>query len=205
MSRFMDWVRGFGIALGAPGLFLLSFLDSSFFPIPEGVDILIILMSIRNPERMVLYATLATLGSMAGCYLLYALARKGGEAFLRKRFKPQTVDRTIARFQKYGLLAVALPALLPPPTPFKLFVLAAGVARVRPVQFLLAVAIGRGVRFFGKGLLAVWYGEAAVAWLRDNSGTAYLVIGLTVAVVGLAYILVRRRRARDAEAGGPGI
>lgn len=194
----MDWVRGFGVALGAPGLFLLAFLDSSFVPIPEGVDILIIVLSVRQPERMVLYATLATLGSMAGCYVLYALARRGGEALLRRRFKPQTVDRTIARFQKYGLLAVAIPAILPAPTPFKLVVLAAGVARVRPLDFLLAVAIGRGVRYFGKGLLAVWYGEAAVAWLRDNSGAAYLGLGLAIGVLGLVYILVRRRRARGA-------
>lgn len=193
----MDWVRGFGVALGAPGLFLLAFLDSSFFPIPEGVDILIIVMSIRHPERMVLYAALATVGSMAGCYVLYALARKGGEAFLRKRFKAQTVDRTIARFQKYGLLAVAVPAILPPPTPFKLFILAAGAAGVRPFDFLLAVAIGRGVRYFGKGVLAVWYGEAALAYMSDNASTIYLVLALAIGLGALTYILLRRRSRPD--------
>lgn len=198
MSRLLDWVRGFGVALGAPGLFLLAFLDSGFIPIPEGVDVLVILMSIRQPERMVLYAGLATLGSLAGCYVLYAIGRKGGEAFLRKRFKAETVDRTIARFRRYGMLAVAVPAILPPPTPFKVIVLAAGVARVRPLDFLLAVAIGRGVRYFGKGLLAVWYGEAALTYFRANSGTVYLVAGIAIGAAVLAYVILRRRGARAA-------
>jgi membrane protein YqaA with SNARE-associated domain len=198
MSRFMDWVRGFGVALGGPGLFLLAFLDSAFIPIPEGVDILVIVMSIRHPERMPLYAGLATLGSVAGCYVLFLLGRKGGEAFMRKRLSAATVDRTLARFQKYGMLAVAIPAILPPPTPFKAIVLAAGMARVRPLDFLLAVAVGRGIRYFGKGLLAVWYGEAAVSYLRDNSGTIYLVIGAALGVLAVAYVVIKRRRARAA-------
>lgn len=192
----MDWVRGFGVALGGPGLFLLAFFDSAFIPIPEGVDILVIVMSIRHPERMALYAGLATLGSVAGCYVLFLIGRKGGEAFLRKRFKAATVDRTMARFQKYGMLAVAIPAILPPPTPFKAIVLAAGMARVRPLDFLLAVAVGRGIRYFGKGLLAVWYGEAAVTYLRDNSGTLYLIIAILVGAGALTYVLLKRRRAR---------
>jgi membrane protein YqaA with SNARE-associated domain len=196
MSRVLDWVRGFGVALGAPGLFLLAFLDSSFVPIPEGVDILVIVMSIRHPERMVVYATLATAGSVAGCYVLYALARRGGEAFLRKRFKADTIDQAVARFQKYGLLAIAVPAILPPPTPFKLFVVAAGVARVRPVDFILAVALGRGVRFFGKGLLAVWYGEAALEYLSRNASIVYLVLA---GLIGLGFVIYFARRRRPAE------
>lgn len=192
----MDWVRGFGVALGGPGLFLLAFLDSAFIPIPEGVDILVILMSIQHPERMPLYAGLATLGSVAGCYVLFLLGRKGGEAFLRKRFKAATVDRTMARIQKYGMLGVAIPAILPPPTPFKAIVLAAGMARVRPLDFVLAVAAGRGLRYFGKGLLAVWYGEAAITYFRENSGTLYLIVGGLVGAAALTYILLQRRRVR---------
>jgi membrane protein YqaA with SNARE-associated domain len=196
MSRLLDWVRGFGLALGAPGIFLLSFLDSSFVPIPEGVDILVIVMSIRHPERMVLYASLATAGSVAGCYVLYALARRGGEAFLRKRVKAETVDRTLARFQRFGLLAIAVPAILPPPTPFKLVILTAGVAQVRPLEFIFAVALGRGVRFFGKGLLAVMYGEAALEYLSRNAGTVYLTLA---AVIGLGLVIYFARRRRPAE------
>jgi membrane protein YqaA with SNARE-associated domain len=199
MSRLMDWVRGFGVALGAPGLFLLAFIDSSSIPIPEGVDILIIVMSIRHPERMVLYASLATAGSVAGCYVLYSLGRRGGEAFLRKRFKADTIDRAMGRFQKYGLLAIAVPAILPPPTPFKLVIFAAGVARVRPLEFLAAVALGRGVRFFGKGLLAVLYGEAALEYLSRNSTTVYLVLAAAIGI-GVAIYLARRRRPAEGPA-----
>jgi membrane protein YqaA with SNARE-associated domain len=196
MSRVFDWVRGFGVALGAPGLFLLAFLDSSFIPIPEGVDILVIFMSIRHPERMVLYASLATAGSVAGCYVLYALARRGGETFLRKRFKADTIDKAVARFQKYGAFAIAIPAILPPPTPFKLFILAAGVARIRPLEFLIAITVGRGVRFFGKGLLAAWYGEAALEYLSRHASTIYLVLA---AAVGLGVVVYLARRRRPAE------
>jgi membrane protein YqaA with SNARE-associated domain len=196
MSRVLDWIRGFGVALGAPGIFLLSFLDSSFVPIPEGVDILVIVMSIRHPERMLLYASLATAGSVAGCYVLYALARRGGEAFLRKRFKAATVDRALARFQRFGLLAIAVPAILPPPTPFKLFILAAGVAQVRPHEFILAVALGRGIRFFGKGLLAVMYGEAALDYLSRNAGIVYMVLVGAIAI-GVVIYLARRRRPAE--------
>lgn len=195
----LDWIRGFGVALGAPGLFFLSFLDSSFVPIPEGVDILVIVMSIRHPERMVLYAALATAGSVAGCYVLYSLARRGGEAFLRKRFKPDTIERAVERFQKYGPLAIAVPAILPPPTPFKLFIIAAGVARMRPFDFIMAVALGRGVRFFGKGLLAVWYGEAALEYLSRNANTIYLVLAVAIGI-GLVVYLARRRRLAERQA-----
>jgi membrane protein YqaA with SNARE-associated domain len=198
MSRVLDWIRGFGVALGAPGIFLLAFLDSSFVPIPEGVDILVIVMSIRHPERMLLYASLATAGSVAGCYVLYAIARRGGEAFLRKRFKPATIERAAARFQKYGLLAIAVPAILPPPTPFKLFILAAGVARVRPLEFLLAVTLGRGVRFFGKGFLAIWYGEAALDYLSRNATTVYLVLAAAIGI-GLVIYVTRRRRPAEGQ------
>jgi membrane protein YqaA with SNARE-associated domain len=199
MSRVLDWVRGFGVALGAPGLFLLAFLDSSFIPIPEGVDILVIVMSIRRPERMVIYATLATVGSVAGCYVLYSLARRGGEAFLRKRFKPHTVDQAVARFQKYGLLAIAVPAILPPPTPFKLVVVAAGIARVRPFDFIMAVALGRSVRYFGKGLLAVMYGEAALEYLSRNATLVYLVLAVAIGLAVAVY-LARRRRPAEGQA-----
>src|SRR5688500_12645087 len=104
MHRFMDWARGFAIALGGPGLFLIAFLDSSFLSFPEVVDLLLVLMVTRHPERMPFYAALATTGSIAGCFVLFMLARKGGEAFLRKRLSAGHVDRAIRAFRKYGLL-----------------------------------------------------------------------------------------------------
>src|SRR5215210_1564955 len=137
MHRFLVWVQGLALALGAPGLFVIAFLDSSFLSFPEVVDILLMGLVIHHKERMLYYALLPTLGSIAGCFALYLVAQKGGEAFLRKRFSGHHIDRALRLFRKYGLLAVAVPSLMPPPVPFKIFVLAAGVARVKPLEFLV--------------------------------------------------------------------
>src|SRR5262245_34603267 len=114
-------------------------------------------MVTQNKTLMVYYAAMATLGSIAGCYVIYYLARKGGDAFIQKRLRPGHTERALAVYQRHGLLALMVPALLPPPAPFKLFVLAAGVAHVRPVQFVAAIAIARGARYLILGILAVWY------------------------------------------------
>jgi uncharacterized membrane protein YdjX (TVP38/TMEM64 family) len=98
-------------------------------------------------------------------------------------------------FQKYGLLGVLVPSILPPPVPFKVFVLAAGVAKVRPVEFLVAVAIGRGIRYFGEALLALYYGDRAAEFLTAHSREASLVLAAVVAIVGAVWIIRRRRLA----------
>jgi membrane protein YqaA with SNARE-associated domain len=198
MQRVVDWVQGFALALGGPGLFLIAFLDSSFLSFPEVVDLLIIWLTTRHPDRMVYYALLSTLGSVAGCFALFAVARKGGETFLRKRFHERHVDRAMEVVQRHGLLSVLVPSLLPPPAPFKVFVLAAGVARVRPVDFLWAVALGRGIRYFGEGALALWYGEQAAAFLRDNAKTVGLGLAIAVLVFGLGWIWWKKSRSRVA-------
>ncbi len=195
MQRLVAWVQGFALALGGPGLFLIAFLDSSFLSFPQVVDLLLMGLVIRHKERMLYYALLPTLGSIAGCFVLYLVARKGGEAFLRKRFHGPHIDRALGLFQKYGLLAVAVPSILPPPMPFKIFVFAAGVAGVRPLEFLIAVAVGRSVRYFGEGLLAVWYGEQAIAFLKANAQTVAMVLAAVVFVLGLLWIWLHNRKA----------
>lgn len=195
MTRVVEWIQGFAISLGGPGLFLIAFLDSSFLSFPEVNDLLIIWLTTQHPERMLYYALMTTLGSIAGCLALYTLARKGGEAFLRKRFHERHIDRAMDLFQRYGLLAVLIPSILPPPAPFKIFVLAAGVTRVKLTHFITAIAIGRGVRYFGEGLLAVWYGEAAADFLRDNAKPVAISVAVVVFVGALAYILWQRRKS----------
>ena len=140
---------------------LVAFLDSSFLSLPEVNDVLMVLMVVRNPDAWIYYAAMTTLGSVAGCFALFSVAQRGGEAFLRKRFSERHVERGLRFFQRYGLLAVIVPSILPPPTPFKIFVLLAGVANVRKSTFLLAVALGRGFRYGSEGLLAYLYGEEA--------------------------------------------
>src|SRR5204863_9460526 len=106
-------------------------------------------------------------GSAAGCFVPYTIARKGGEAFLRGRFSEAQIGRGLGLFRRHGLLAVIVPAMLPPPTPFKIFVLLAGLAGVRPAAFTFGIAIGRGFRFGGEGWLAYRYGPLATEYIKD--------------------------------------
>jgi membrane protein YqaA with SNARE-associated domain len=196
----INWLYTAAIALGGTGLFVVALLDSSFVSLPQINDLLVVLMVMRNKARMPYYAAMATLGSIAGCYVIYYLAEKGGEAFLRKRLAPARVDRALALYRKHGLLALMVPAILPPPAPFKLFVLAAGVANVRPVPFVLAIAVARGVRYFALGLLAINYGEAAVELMRTQGRVVALwVAGLLVLAAVSWWLWQRRRRRQDVD------
>ena len=202
MRRILDWVMGIAEAMGGSGLFILSLLDSSFLSFPQVVDVLMIGLVAKYPERMVWYAALPTLGSIVGSYCLYYVARRGGEAFLRKRMSERHVQRAFRVFRKYGLLAVAVPAIMPPPVPLKFFVLAAGAARVRPLDFLLAISIGRGIRYFGEALLAAWYGQAALTYVQEHGKAVGFWLGGLLLAGGLAYIWwTRARRGFDSSPG----
>ena len=195
MQRVVESIGAFAAGLGAPGLVLVAFLDSSFLSLPEVTDILVVVLVIKRPDFWIWHALFATIGSVAGCYALYLVGRKGGEVVLRKRFKAQHVDRGLEIFRRYGLFAVVVPAILPPPMPFKIFVLMAGVARVRPLTFVIAATIGRGFRYGSEAWLAYWYGEQATRFIRQNLPIVSLWLGGTIAVLAIVYIVWRRRRA----------
>jgi membrane protein YqaA with SNARE-associated domain len=193
VKRFLAGIQTAAAAMGAPGLFIIAYLDSSFLSFPEVNDILIVGMVMQHPHRLLYYALLSTIGSVLGCLSIYFVARKGGEAFIRKRFKEHHVDRGLALVQKYGLLMLIVPALLPPPAPFKIFVLLAGVVAIPVWQFVTAIFVARIVRYGGEGLLAVWYGERAVTFLHDHAGVIGLGLAGLALVVGGAWILWQRR------------
>ena len=202
MRSFLSKLHLIAVGLGGPGLFGIAFLDSSFLSLPQINDLLVVLMVTQNKSRMVYYAAMATLGSVAGCYAIYYLAAKGGDAFLRKRMKPGNMERTLAAYQRHGLLALIVPALLPPPAPFKLFVLAAGVARVPPMQFVTAIAVARGARYLALGVLAIYYGDAALELMRTHGRTVALVlVGLIVAAAIAWWFLQRRHATPDTQIG----
>jgi membrane protein YqaA with SNARE-associated domain len=194
MKPFLAWIQSVAITLGAPGLFIIGFLDSSFLSFPEVNDLLLVLMVTEHPERMVLYAGAATLGSLGGCLALYYVGRKGGDAFVRRRFSSGTVDRALGLVRRNGVLAILIPSILPPPAPFKIFVLLAGVAGITPLRFSTAIVIGRGARYFGEGLLALWYGERAIGFIEDNGRVVGLVIVALILVSILGYWLWRKTR-----------
>jgi membrane protein YqaA with SNARE-associated domain len=196
MKTALAWIQAFAAAIGGPGLFIIAFLDSSFLSFPQVADLLVISMVVQHPHRMVYYALMATLGSLTGCLAIYHVARRGGEALLRKRFHGPTLTRATGLVQRYGAWTLAVPAVLPPPAPFKLFVLLAGVSGVRPLPFVLAIAGARAVRYLGIGLLTVWYGQQALSFLEAHGRVAaYWVAGglVALALLVLGWRHVRRR------------
>jgi len=196
MREFFDTVVAWLEPLGGPGLAAIAFLDSSFLSLPEVNDVLIVVLVLKEPRLWLYYAALTTAGSVAGCYALFSLARRGGEAFLRRRFSAEKVDRRLAVFRRYGLLAVVVPSILPPPTPFKVFVLLAGVSGVRRSSFLIAVSIGRGFRYGSEAFLTYLYGEQARLFIQQNLPVVSWVLGGAVLAIGLGVIVWRRARRR---------
>ena len=194
LQNAVDFILPIAEQLGAPGLAIIAFLDSTIIPLPQVGDALIVALTIQHPERWPLYSGATVVGSTAGCLVLYALARKGGEAFLRRQFTADQMERGFSAFRRYGLLAVIVPAFLPPPTPLKLFVLLAGFAGVRPAAFTLGIAIGRSFRYGGEGWLAYKYGPQATQYIKANLATASVIAASVVLVVGVVIILLRRRR-----------
>jgi len=198
MARIAAWIEAFALTIGGFGIFVIAFLDSSFLSFPEVNDFLIVLMVVRHPGRMVFYASMATLGSITGCLALYFVARKGGEALVRKRFHARSIDWAMGMMQKHGYLALLVPALLPPPAPFIIFVLMAGVAAVPLRTFALAIGVGRGVRYFGEGILALIWGEAALNYIHENGQVVALILAVTVVAGAAAYFWWKRRRTVSA-------
>jgi membrane protein YqaA with SNARE-associated domain len=193
MKRLLAWVQSVAMSIGGPGLFIIAFLDSSFLSFPQVVDLLIITMAIQQPYRMVYYASMATVGSVVGCLALYAVARRGGEAWMHSRFRGDRVAKARTLFQRHGVAAVLVMSLLPPPAPFKLFVLLAGVSAMPWRRFAVTVTIGRAGRYFGEGVLAIWYGRQVFEFLQKH-GKVVAIIGLLLAAAGTAWFLRRRGR-----------
>ena len=193
MARIVSWVQAFAEAIGGPGLFFVAFLDSSFLSLPEINDILVVAMVIEHKEDMWFYALMATLGSVTGCLVLYAIGRRGGEAIVRRRFGGSRMERAMALSRRYGVLAIVVPSILPPPAPFKAFILLAGVSQVPLWQFTSAIFVGRGFRYFGEGWLAIRYGEQAVQILERNGQTVLLVLAALVLAGGVTYYVWRSR------------
>lgn len=193
LSGWKQKIMAVAGGLGAPGLFLISFLDSSVLTFPVINDLLLIELSIEHPNRMPLYAFLAALGSVLGCVLLYFLSRKGGEALFHKK----AGDRAPAIrhwVERNGFAGMLTAALLPPPTPFKIFVFAAGVFEVPLASFASAIALARLFRYFGIGYLAIRYGADALPYLTQHKlQVTVFVISLVLVSYTLSRVLLRHK------------
>jgi len=193
LNTWKQKIVGFAGALGAPGLFLISFLDSSVLTFPVINDLLLIELSIEHPARMPLYALMAATGSILGCALLYFIARKGGEAFFHRKAGHRAV--AIRHWvEQNGFVGMLIAALLPPPTPFKIFVFAAGVFEVPLWSFTSAISLARVIRYFGIGYLAIRYGNDALPYLKDHKLEATVVIVLVVLLSYLGSKVILRHK-----------
>jgi membrane protein YqaA with SNARE-associated domain len=181
--KLPNWLAHLVAVMGGGGLFLVTFFDSSVLSFPLVADALVIEVSISRPSRMPYYCAMAALGSLAGCIWLYYIAKKGGEAYFHRR-----VGRVALHAKRWvqsnAFLSVFLPSVLPPPVPFKPFILASGVFQVPPRTFILALLLGRGLRYFIEGTLAVRYGNQVFTYMVTHK----LLFGLcSIAVAALAF------------------
>jgi membrane protein YqaA with SNARE-associated domain len=194
LSGVLKSLQGVLVGLGSLGVFLIALLDAAFIPLPGGPDAVVILLSHRTPAFMPLYVAAAVVGSTIGSLILYSIARAGGEAALR-RFSQERREQALRLINRYDVWAMLLAAVIPPPFPFKLFVLSAGAFRMKRLRFIFALVIGRGVRFVLEGLAAVRYGDEAAELFKQHYPKIGLAIAVAIIIVFLLNSLLRRRAA----------
>ena len=185
--KLPHWLQKIVTVMGGGGIFLVAFFDSSVLSFPFVTDALVIELSIQRPARMPYYCGMAAVGSLAGCIWLYFLAKKGGEVFFQRR-AGKSAQRAKLWVQSNAFLSTFIPSILPPPFPFKVFVLADGVFQVPLRSFVLALLIGRGLRYFVEGLLAVRYGERILRFVMSHE------IGVAVSVFAALALLYAASR-----------
>lgn len=206
-----DWLRPIGrwleryvIALpiyyAAPAMILIGALDSSLLSLPEINDYLVVGRCIKQPSAVFYFPMFAAIGSVLGCLLLYTIMRRGGQALLRRRFKRENIEKVERAYARYGFLAIAIPALLPPPMPFKIFVATAGTLEYPRWKFLVTVMVARAFRYYVEGILAVFYGRRVLAFMRDNGLVIITICGAAAIVFVLIFALVNRRQPQVAGA-----
>jgi membrane protein YqaA with SNARE-associated domain len=195
LQRLLEWLKAFG----ALGLFGISLVDSMGIPLPGGPDAAMIWLSASNPSLMVVYALAATCGSAIGCTVLYLIARRAGVAGLN-RVSEKRRNRIENLLGRYDLVAVMVPAILPPPFPFKPFVLCAGVFKLKTVRFISAVFVGRAIRFVVEGWLAIKFGNDASRIITQHGWKVLVVVVINV-LIYFAFIWwrVRARSSNNRE------
>jgi membrane protein YqaA with SNARE-associated domain len=199
VARVLEWLRqaaDWFAALGPLGVMLLAFADS-FIPMAGGPDFVVVILAARQPLLAPVVVVAATVGATIGATLVYLGARRAGAAAL-SRFGPERRERVETLLGRYDMLTIMVAVMLPPPFPFKIFNLGAGVFRVPIARFVAAILAGRAMRFSLEAFLAVRYGEQAMKIIERHG----LVILAVVAVLGVAFWLWRTFAARRGRAAG---
>ncbi len=181
--------------LGGPGLLLLGIADNSVVPLTGSMDVLTIWLAARHREPWPYYALMATVGAVIGGYITYAIARKGGKEAMERKLSQKRSAQVSRAFERWGFLAVAVPALLPPPFPFVPFLVAAGAGQYSPRKFLGALTLGRGVRYSIVASLGFRYGNLIVRFFSRYYAPA-LAILIGLAVLGSILSLIQYLRLK---------
>lgn len=199
LAELVRWLHDFitevPIYVAAPAMILIGALDSSLLSLPEINDYLVVARCYSDPKSVFYFPLFAATGSVIGCNVLYSIMRRGGQAVMRRRFSAENIAKVERAYARFGFLALAVPALLPPPMPFKIFVATAGALEYPRWRFMLTVMIARSVRYIVEGTLAVFYGEQVLVFMRANG--LYILSGVgALVVVGVGgYVLVKHIRA----------
>jgi len=198
-----EYVISVPIYFAAPAMVLIGALDSSLLSLPEINDYLVVGRCYKYPTAVFYFPLFAAFGSVLGCWLLYTIMRRGGQALLRKRFKPESIQRVEGVYARFGFLAIAIPAILPPPLPFKIFVATAGALEYPRWKFLMTVMLARSFRYYVEGILAVYYGRRVLMFLKDNGLTIISIVAALALILILIYAIVNRRWSRGALVSSP--
>ena len=181
------------IYLAAPAMIIIGALDSSLLSLPEINDYLVVGRCYKYPSAAFYFPLFAAIGSVIGCNILYSIVRRGGQAVLRKRFPLASIKRVEHAYERFGFLAIGIPAILPPPLPFKIFVATAGALEYPRWKFLLTLMIARSFRYYVEGILAVFYGRRVLLFMKDNGLMILSIAGSLVLIGVIIYLVIRRR------------
>ncbi len=199
LARRLRFIVHVPIYVAGPAMILIGALDSSLLSLPEVNDYLVVARCYTHPRTAFIFPLFPAIGSVLGCLVLYTILRRGGRAVLHRRFKIEHVLRVERAYARFGILALAVPALLPPPMPFKIFVATAGALQFSRRRFLVTIMVARSFRYYAEGTLAVFYGERVLRFLKDN-GLLIVSIAAGIFVIALAiYLLSSKGRAAARE------
>ncbi|HEX8707518.1 MAG TPA: VTT domain-containing protein [Pyrinomonadaceae bacterium] len=198
------FVGGMPMYVAGPAMLVIGALDSSLLSLPEINDYLVVIRCTNDHSAAFYFPLFAAAGSVIGCLLLYAIIRRGGQAVLRRRFRAEHIERVERTYARFGFLAIAVPALLPPPMPFKIFVATAGALEYPRWRFVITVMIARSLRYYIEGALAVFYGRQVIDFIKTY-GFPLLAVVFAVCIIGLAIYLIAGRRKRRALAASGGL
>src|ERR1700754_2004944 len=204
IARWLEqYVIGVPIYFAAPTMIVIGALDSSLLSLPEINDYLVVGRCYKYPSAVFYFPLFAAAGSVIGCNLLYTIMRRGGQGLLRRRFSVDSIKKVERDYERFGFLAVGVPAVLPPPLPFKIFVATAGVLEYPRWKFLLTVMVGRSLCYYVEGILAVFYGRRVLLFFKDNGLVIISIVASLILIGFLIYLYINRRKNKGLKEESP--